>query len=440
MKCESCNRENRRDAKYCDACGLRLGGNASSTGGTGGKTGPLDGIRVVDWTMWQFGPVSTMMLADLGAEVIKVESLDGDLGRQFNRVNGSSSILPGGLNSYFESLNRQKKSIAIDLKNPKGVQIMYKLVEKSDVFVENFRKGVPERLGLGYDDLVKHNPRIVYGSATGYGPLGPDSGKPAFALTGEARSGSLFWAGPDNGVPYSVGGMADQIAGIMLSYGVLGGLVARERLGIAQKVDASHLGSIMWLGGMRYGMALLSNNLAGRHERSLARNPLWNYYECKDSKWLAFSMNQSDRYWPFLCQAIDRPDLLEDERFDSMQGRTDNRKELVEALDAVIITKTRDEWEETFAGNRDIIWEKVQDVFDLPDDPQVVANNYIVDFDHPVLGPSKWLQTPLGYSKTPLSTRKAAPAHGENTEELLIETLGYTWDDVTTLHDEGVIL
>ena len=440
MKCARCERENREDAKFCDACGSRLSSNSNGSNGLSGITGPLDGIRVVDWTMWQFGPVSTMMLADLGAEVIKVESLDGDLGRQFNRVAGASSVLPGGINSYFEVLNRQKKSIAIDLKNPKGLEVMHKLVAKSDVFVENFRNGVAERLGLGYEDLVKHNPMIVYGAATGYGAQGPDANKPAFALTGLPRSGSLFWAGPVLCVPYSVGGMADQIAGIMLSYGVLGGLVARERLGFGQKVDASHLGSVMWLGGMRYGMALVTKNAPARIDRSMARNPLWNYYQCEDGKWIAFSMNQSDRYWPFICKAIGRIDLLEDERFSSMDSRTEYRKELVAILDEIFITRTREEWAELFTGNEDIIWERVQDVFDLPSDPQVIANNYIIDFDHPVVGPSKWLQTPLGYNKTPLSTRKMAPAHGENTEEILIETLGYTWDDIATLQNEGVIL
>ncbi len=153
--------------------------------------GPLDGIRVLDWTMWQFGPVSTMMLADLGAEVIKIEPLDGDHARQFHRVSGAQTMLAGGLNAYFQSLNRQKKSLAIDLKKPRGVEVIYDLVKKSDVFVQNFRKGVAERLGLGYEDLKKHNPDIVYGAATGYGPEGPDSHKPAFAYTGEARSGSL---------------------------------------------------------------------------------------------------------------------------------------------------------------------------------------------------------------------------------------------------------
>ena len=144
-----------------------------------GDKGPLDGLRVIDWTMWQFGPISTVMLADMGAEVIKVESLDGDHGRQFGQVAGLNTDLADGINAYFENMNRQKLGIALDLKNPKGVEIMYQLVAKSDVFVENFRKGVAERLGLGYDDLVTYNEKIIYASASGYGPKGPDSGKPA---------------------------------------------------------------------------------------------------------------------------------------------------------------------------------------------------------------------------------------------------------------------
>tara|TARA_B100001013_G_scaffold107335_1_gene61435 strand:- start:1496 stop:2698 length:1203 start_codon:yes stop_codon:yes gene_type:complete len=400
----------------------------------------LDGIKVLDWTMWQFGPVSTMMLGDLGADVIKVESLDGDHGRQFRRVAGASSQLPGGLNAYFESLNRQKRSIALDLKNPKGVEILHRLVAQSDVFVQNFRQGVAERLGMGYEDLIKHNPKLIYGAATGYGPIGPDSDQPAFALTGEARSGSLFWGGPDDGKPYNLGGIADQMAGVMLSYGILGALVARERKGVGQKVDVSHLGSLMWLGGNRYGIALISKNVPRRQDRTAVLNPLWNFYRCEDDRWIAFSMNQSDRYWPPFCKAIGHRELIDDPRFNGMERRAENRVELVRLLDGIFESKPRDAWEGMFAGNGDIIWTRVQDVFDLPDDPQVIANNYIVDYDHPVLGPSKWIQTPVGYSSTPVSAVKAAPAHGANTEEILIESLGCSWEDISKLQEEGVIL
>ena len=403
--------------------------------------GPLDGIRVIDWTMWQFGPVATMMLADLGAEVIKVESLDGDHGRQYSRVSGIGTDEFGRLSShYFEALNRQKRGIALNLKHPDGKRVMQKLVEKSDVFVQNFRQGVAERLGLGYDDLNELNPRIVYGSATGYGPEGPDSGKPTFALTGEARSGSLWWGGPDDGVPYNMQGMADQIAGIMLSYGVLGALMHRERYGVGQRVDASHLGSLMWLGGMRDGIALLAGKEVQRQDRTEVNNILWHSYKCKDGKWIALSMNQGERFWPPFCAGIERPDLVEDPRFSTTEARLNNRVELIEMRDTIFPTKTRDHWGQALDAAGDLIWERVQSTMDLPNDPQVIANNYLIDFDHHMLGQTKWHQTPLTYSETPLSTRKMAPALGEDTEVVLTEMLDYTWDDITKLQQAGVIL
>ena len=147
-----------------------------------------------------------------------------------------------------------------------------------------------------------------------------------------------------------------------------------------------------------------------------------------------------DRYWPPFCRAVERPDLIDDSRFDTPENRYQNREELVDLLDALFLSRTSGEWEESLQGNDDIIWERVQRNLDLPKDPQVVANDYIVEFDHPAIGPSNWLQTPVTYSKTPLSTRKMAPALGENTEETIIGLLGYSWDDIVVLKDKKVIL
>ena len=402
------------------------------------KHGPLDGLRVIDWTMWQFGPVATMMLADMGAEVIKVESLDGDHGRQFGRLANVSSNLPQGVNAYFEGMNRQKLGIALDLKKPEGLDIMQQLVKKSDIFVENFRKGVAERLGLGYEDLKKLNDEIIYASASGYGPDGPDSSKPAFALTAEARAGALWWFGPNDGIPYQLD-IADQIAGMMLSYGVIGAVVARERFGHGQRVDVSHLGSMIWARGMQNGISFLTGREFDRFDRERSGQVLWNYYKCKDDEWIAFSMGQ-DRYWPSFCGALDRPDLENDLRFATMESRFENKEELVSLLDGIFALKTREQWVHILEGFEDLIWERVQRTLELPTDPQVVANDYIVEFDHPVIGPSHWAQTPVGYSRTPLSTRKMAPAHGENTEEILIDLLDHSWDDIVSLKDKGVIL
>ena len=403
-----------------------------------GSKGPLDGLRVIDWTMWQFGPVSTMMLADMGAEVIKVESLDGDHGRSVGRSVGLDSILPNGASAFFAGLTRQKLGIAVNLKTPEGVEIMYKLAVKSDIFVENFRKGVAERLSLGYEDLIKHNENIIYASASGYGPKGPDAGKPAFALTAEARSGALWWIGPPDDTPHQLD-IADQSAAVMLSYGILGAIVARERFGFGQKVDVSHLGSMVWARGMQNQISLLVEKEYQRFDRTQPGNVLWNYYRCGDGRWIAFSMGQ-ERYWLPFCSVVGRPDLIDDSRFNTMERRYENRRELVELLDAHFLTRTSAEWEEPLRGNSDIIWERVQRNLDLPSDPQVVANGYIVQYDHPAIGLSNWLQTPVNYSKTPLSTRKMAPALGENTEETLVDLLGYTWDDIVALKDKNVIL
>ena len=216
--------------------------------------------------------------------------------------------------------------------------------------------------------------------------------------------------------------------------------MARERFGIGQKVDVSHLGSMMWLGGNRNGMGLLTGNRPQRQDRRTARNPLWNTYKCKGGKWIAFSMNQSDRYWPDFCRGLDRLDLIEDERFSDMNVRADNKEQIIGILDEIFLTKTREEWGKKFDEIGGMIWERVQDLDDLVEDPQVIQNKYIVDFEHPVLGAIKYLQTPVGYSETPVITRRSAPILGENTEEILIETLGYTWDDIASMHDDGVIL
>ena len=196
----------------------------------------------------------------------------------------------------------------------------------------------------------------------------------------------------------------------------------------------------MWLGGMRDGIALLSGKEFERQPRTRAGNVLWNYYRCKDDKWIAFSMSQGDRYWPTFCKALDRPDLVSDERFGSMAARRDNREELIAILDGIFITATRAEWEARLDAAGDIIWERVQSILDLPNDPQVTQNNYLIDFDHATLGATKWHQTPIEYSDTPVATRRLAPAHGEHTEAVLIDMLGYDWDDIAALKDEGVIL
>ena len=413
-----------------------------SSNGTNGASGPLKGIRVLDWTMWQFGPVSASMMGDMGADVIKIEALDGDAGRALSRAGRIRPSLAGGRNAYFESCNRNKRGVALNLKTAEGKDVLYKLVETADVFVQNFRKGVAERLGMGYDTLREINPRLIYGSASGYGPEGPDAFLPSFDGCGQARAGLMMYATP-SGVkePSRVSqGVSDQIGAIMLCNGVLAALVSRSLNGTGQKVDASHLSATMWLQGLGISMSLISGTEFGAYDRKSPRNALANMYECGDGRWIQLMHLQPDRYWlPFLG-ALVLEELAEDPRFATMEARTENGPELVKIFDERFATKTFDEWDRTFRESGDFIYAKVQSITELEDDPQVVANEYVTDFDHPVLGPIKMCNHPNIYSDTPAGIWREAPELGQHTEEILIDELGYTWDDIGGLREAGAIL
>ncbi len=401
---------------------------------------PLDGIRVIDWTIWQQGPVCSAMLGDLGAEVIKIEErVGGDPGRGIMSLAGiEAGDRP---NWYFEANNRNKKSLTLDLKKPEACEIVYKLVASSDVFVQNFRQGVAARLGLDYATLRRHNEKLIYASATGYGPEGPDSGEPSFDQLGLARSGFMFAVGEPEMPPLAVaGGVADQMGAIMLAYGVLAALIARERHGVGQEVDASHLGSMMMLQGLSLGMKLMMGFAIPRQARHRAGNPLWNHYRCQDGKWLALAMIQPDRYWTEFCQALDRPELATDERFADLRARGQNAEAAVAALDEAFASRPRDEWMKILGeSSGDFIFTVVNTVDELPDDPQVRANDYIVDFEHPQYGGVQMLGMPVRLAETPGLVRTAAPEFGQHTEEVLIDLLGYSWDELGALREREVI-
>ncbi|HSZ22187.1 MAG TPA: CoA transferase [Candidatus Sulfotelmatobacter sp.] len=403
-------------------------------------SGPLDGIRIVDWTIWQQGPVATQMLADLGAEVIKIEERErGDPGRGIVAVAGSSTV-KGGRNYYFEANNKHKKSIALNLKQPEAREIVHRLAARSDVFVQNFRKGVAQRLGLGYAELAALNPRIIYASASGYGPEGPDSGEPSFDYLGQARSGIMNAIGTGSTAPtYVYGGIADQMGAIMLAYGVLAALFARERTGIGQEVDASHLGSMMALQGLNVVARTIMGKEFPRNTRANAYNPLWNHYRCADDKWISLAMLQPDRYWKNFCEVVGKPELIEDPRFAEAKVRGKNSAAVVAIFDEVFAARPRDEWMRVLKGRGDFIYTIVNSVSDLPDDPQVRANGYVVEYDHPALGNLTLLGMPVKLSATPGEPRGHAPELGEHTELLLTEMLGYSWDDIARLREANVI-
>ena len=400
---------------------------------------PLQGIRVIDWTIWQQGPVCSAMLGDLGAEVIKIEEREkGDPGRGMLRMSGVD--LSDRPNFYFEANNRNKKSLTLDLKKPAALEIVYKLIEKSDIFVQNYRFGVATRLGLGYETLRTYNPKLIYASATGYGPEGPDRADPSFDQMGLARSGLMLAAGEPDHPPLQIaGGIADQMGAIMLAYGVITALLARERFGVGQEIDASHLGSMIWLQGLSVAARLMMGFAIPRMPRKYASNPLWNHYCCSDGKWLCLGMLQPDRYWADFVRALGRPELAADERFIDLRVRAANAGAAVEALDAAFAGKPRDEWIRILRASGDFIFTIVNSVDELPNDPQVLANGYVTDFDHPQFGKTQVVGMPLRLSQTPGSVRLPAPEFGQHTEEILTELLGYSWEQIGLLKDGRVI-
>jgi crotonobetainyl-CoA:carnitine CoA-transferase CaiB-like acyl-CoA transferase len=400
---------------------------------------PLEGILVIDWTIWQQGPVASVMLGDLGADVIKIEErVGGDPGRGVLRAQGLD--LTDRPNFYFEANNRNKRGLTVDLKKPAGVEIVRRLTDRADVFVQNFRKGVAARLGLDAATLRARNPKLVYASATGYGPDGPESGAPSFDYLGLARSGIMLSAGDPDDPPLAIaGGIADQMGAVMLAYGVLAALLARAKTGEGQEVDASHLGSMAWLQGLGLSARLMLGRALPRQSRRFATNPLWNHYRCGDGEWLALSMLQADRYWADLCRTLEIPQAIDDPRFATMLDRMGNCAACIELLDEAFARRSRADWLERLARGGDFIVSRVNSVDDLPDDPQMQINGYVADFDHPAFGPTKVVGVPVRLSATPGHLRLPAPEFGQHTEEILTGLLGYTWDDVAKLRDEAVI-
>ncbi|MDD5094588.1 MAG: CoA transferase [Dehalococcoidia bacterium] len=401
---------------------------------------PLEGYRVLDWTIWQQGPVATVMLGDLGAEVIKIEErTGGDPARGMMKLAGASAGV-AGRNFYFENNNRNKRSLVVDLRKKEGKEIIYKLVEKSDVFVQNFRQGVAARLGLDYATLSKYNPKLIYVSASGWGPEGPDAEKPAFDYTGLARSGLMSMAGEPDMPPLLIqGGIGDQMGATVTAYAIVTALLARERTGEGQQVDTSLLGSLIWLQGLNVSMQLLLGGNMPRITRAKAGNPLYNHYKCKDGKFLALAQLQPDKVWPSFCKILGLSDLEKDPRFSNMMERGKNCAALIVELDKAFASKDREEWIKLLAQDKEIIVECVATIADVAKDPQSIANKYVTSMEHPVWGPIKVVGPPMKFSKCDIGPQREAPEFGQHTEEILTEMLGYSWDTVSKMKDAQII-
>ena len=400
---------------------------------------PLEGIRVIDWTLFQVGPFASAILADLGADVIHVEERGkGDLLRGVGASAGIPRMLPGGRHINFEEHNRNKRGIAVDLKKPRGREVIYRLAEKSDVFVTNFRADAAQRLGMDCDSLRKYNDRLIYALASGYGTRGPDALSPCVDPLGQARSGTMLASGEAGGDPILITmGIGDRTTSIYLAVGVLAAIIGRDRYGVAEELNTSILGSLIALQGWTILPALLLTDEDQRHNRAQPSSPLSNWYRCSDGRWIILSIMWQDRDWPKFCKMMDLGDAESDPRFSSMESRTEHSQELTATFDRIFKTKPSEEWLRLFREN-DLLATTVNGPSEVGSDPQVLANNYITTWDHPTLGPVPWVNFPVEFSKNPVSFRLPAPEVGQHTEEVLCE-IGYTWSDIEVLRDQEVI-
>jgi crotonobetainyl-CoA:carnitine CoA-transferase CaiB-like acyl-CoA transferase len=404
--------------------------------GQDANTGLLKGIKVVEMGIWVAGPAAAAVLGDWGADVIKIENpAGGDPVRALMSL-GIAFELP--VNPSVELDNRNKRSVTVNVQTPEGKAVVQRLLRDADVFVSNMRAAALKRAGLAYEDLRPHNPRLIYAGLSGYGTRGPEKDRAAFDYAAYwARAGAMASLGEPEGPPPSQRpAMGDHPAGLALAGAVAAALYHRERTGEGQELHLSLFHAGMWMMATDVETCLVTGLGPAPSGRAVP-NPLWNHYKAKDGKWFHLVMLQADRYWAGFCQAIDRPDLLNDERYANVIVRAGNSLELIAVLDGVFATKTRAEWATLF-DRFELVWGPVQSINEVIHDPQARALDVFAKVQHRSGEEIEVLKSPIEFGATPASIRRGAPELGEHTEEVLLE-YGYTWEDIAALKEKGAI-
>ncbi|MFC1893712.1 CaiB/BaiF CoA transferase family protein [Chloroflexota bacterium] len=396
-------------------------------------TGPLDGIRILDLTQVLFGPFATMLLGDLGAEVIKIERREvGDIAR------GNGPVVRG-LSTYFLSLNRGKKSVTLNLASEEGVDLFLKLTRNADVLVENFSPGTMEKLGLSYERVREHNPGIIYVAGSGFGQYGPYAKKPAFDIVIQAMGGIMSITGEGGGPPVRPGvSYGDISAGLFLCIAILAALQERQISGEGQFVDISMLDCQVTVEENAFVRYLNT----GEIPRPLGtRHPVmtpFQAFQTKDGYIAVAPRGGTKDQWPLFCAAIDRIDIMDDPRFQDGWLRTQHYEELKPIFTEAMKTKTTAEWiEELESAN--IPCGPVNTIDQVAGDPQIAARDMVITVHHPEAGDFKVANTPFKFSRTPCLVERASPDLGEHTEEVLNNLLGITKEEINRLKTLGVI-
>ncbi len=397
----------------------------------------LEGVRVVDLSHVLAAPTTSMYLADLGAEVIHIEREIGDDAREFGPFVGGHDK---NRSAYFISLNRNKKSLVLDLKSRQGREILRDLIRVSDVVLENFRPDTMQKLGFGWEELQKINPRVIYCSICGFGhdSLPECASRPAYDMVAQAYSGLMSITGPEGGPPCRVGSsVGDIISGLQATIAILAALQYRQRSGRGQYVDIAMvdgLFSVLENAVARYvNTGEVPGPLGGAHPSITP----FQGFQGKDGQWVIAAIG-NDKLWTLYCELLDRRDLIDHPKFKTNPLRCDNRKELIPILEKEMVKKTAQEWCDLFEKHG-VPYSPINNLQQICEDPHIAHRKMLVEIDQPVVGKMQVCASPLKLSETPGEVYAPAPMLGQHSEEVLREVLGFSPEKIAQLKAEGTI-
>lgn len=401
--------------------------------------GALQGIRVIEVAEWFFMPACGAVLADWGADVVKIEHpTRGDPLRGLL----TSGMMPGGkgVNYMVEHANRGKRSVAVDLGTDGGREVLYRLVEKADVYVTSFLPAARQRLRIDVEHLHEVNPRLVYAKGHGQGQDGPDREKAGFdAASFWSRGGiAMRLTPPDADAPVmQSAAFGDSIGGMFAAGGVAAALLERERTGRGTTVDVSLLGTAAWVLAPDILAAHLHGSEMPRFRRTENPNPLVNSYRTRDGRWLFCNMLQPERYWDGFVRALGHPELAGEPAFASALARFENRTAVIARIDEIFRERDFADWAARLTAN-DCVWAPMQTPAEVARDPQVAANGYLVPGEHPEHGSFHTVASPVQIGGQTVGTSRVAPELGQDTETVLLDA-GYGWEELARLKEQGAI-
>ena len=400
---------------------------------------PLEGIKVVEIAQEIQGPFAALILADMGADVVKVENKEtGDLSRwMLAALIGGLDVKNALVSHYFIAMNRGKRSITADLKKPDAIEMVRRMVKSYDVLLTNYRPGVLDRLGLGYDEVRKINPRIVYAQGSSWGPKGPWVTRPSRDTLAQAASGLMAKTGMPADPPLTAGiFVADHSGALSLASGVLAALFARERSGKGQKVDASIYGTMIAMQGMEIDYTSITGaepERAGRGHQFL--RGIWGAFPTSDGHLCIAGVDE--KRWPSFCRILGIQRLEKDPEYSDNVVRNFHGDKIQKVLDEIFPTKTTHEWLKEL-NDADILATEVVDYRAMLKSEQALVNGYLLELDHPVAGKVLVSGAPVTLNGEVAAAAENAPELGQHTEEVLLE-LGYTWEEIGALRERGAV-